>query len=219
MIGYQFILMGSYSIAIAATIGLIRFRKILRTYQPFIIITIAALLNEVCSSLLIYFHKSNAATTNVLGLIECLLWLWQFKRWQVFKRWRWEFPVVVTLVVSIWAVENIVFGKLFTFSSVYAIAYSFLLVFLSINIVNLQIVQEKRSLFSNPKFLICSGTMIFYTYRILVECFYLLELQESETFLSNIFIILVFVNIFVNLLFALAILWIPTRQRFSQPSS
>ena len=219
MINYQFMVIGSYSIAIAAIIGLIRFRKIHRAYQPFIFITIAALLNEICSNLLIYFQRSNAVSTNIFGLIESVLWLWQFKRWDAFKRRPWEYSVLVTLIACTWVFENIIMGKLFTFSSVFGIVYSFCLVFLSINQVNLQIVQEKRNLFSNPKFLICTGTIIFYTYRILVECFYLLEMKESDTFLFNIFSILVFVNIFVNLLFALAILWIPTRQRFSLPSS
>jgi hypothetical protein len=219
MINYQFILIGSYSIALAAIIGLIRFRKIHRAYQPFIFITIAALLNEICSSLLIHFHKSNAASTNILSLFECLLWLWQFRRWNGFKQGSREYPLLVAIVISTWAFENIVLGKLFTFSSVFAIAYSFCLVFLSINQVNLLIVQEKRNLLNNPKFLICTGAIIFYTYRILVECFYLLDMGESDKFLTNIFSILVFVNLFVNLLFALATLWIPTRQRFSLPSS
>jgi small basic protein len=219
MINYELILIGSYSIVIAAIIGLIRFPKIHRAYQPFIFITLVAVLNEICSNLLIYFHRSNAPSTNIFGLIECILWLWQFKRWGGFRQKRWEYPLLLSLVTAVWITENIIFGKLFTFSSVYAIAYSFCLVFISINHVNQQIVEEKKNLFTNPKFLICTGAIIFYTYRILVESFYLLDLQDSKTFLTNIFSILVFVNLFVNLLFALAILWIPTRQRFSMPSS
>jgi uncharacterized membrane protein (DUF373 family) len=91
-------------------------------------------------------------------------------------------------------------------------------VFLAINQVNRLIVEEKKNLLSNSKFLICTGAMIFYTYKIMVESFYIFKLDQSNDFLSNIYYILVFVNLFVNLLFALAILWIPTRQRFTLPS-
>lgn len=216
MIGFKFFAICSYSIAIAVFIGLIRFRNIHRTYQPFIFITIAALLNEITSSYLISNKIGNAPSNNIFGLIECFLWFWQFKRWEAFKRHPWQLPFLLISIVSIWIIENIVLGKLFTFSSVYSIAYSFLLIFLTINEVNKLIVQEKGNLFKNSRFLICSGTIIFYTYRIMVEPFYLLELSQTQYFMTNIITILVFVNLFVNLLFALAILWIPRRQRFSQ---
>lgn len=219
MINYKFIAFASYSIVIAAIIGLIRFRRIHRTYQPFIFIILSAVLNEIVSSTLIRLHQSNAVSTNLFGLVEIILWLWQFKRWGAFSKRAWQYPSLLIPLCAVWITENIILGKLFTFSSLFAIAYSFVLVFLSINQVNKQIVEEKKNLLTNPKFLICSGTIIFYTYRILVESFYLLELPQSDDFLSNVFTILAFVNLFVNLLFALAVLWIPTRQRFSLPSS
>lgn len=215
----EFILIGSYSITIAAGIALIRIKKVHRSYHPFIYIVFAALLNEICSSVLISGLKmSNAVTSNILGLLEGILWMWQFRRWEGFKKRKWEHHLLLAILIATWAFENIVLGKLFTFSSAYAILYSFLLVFLSINQVNRQIVEEKSNLLTNSKFLICTGTIIFYTYRIFVESFYVFDLQESNAFLSNVFSILAFVNLFVNLLFALATLWIPTRQRFSLPS-
>ncbi len=104
------------------------------------------------------------------------------------------------------------------FSSFFSIVSSFVLIFLAINQVNQLIIQEKRNLLKNSKFLICAGVLIFFTYKIMVESFYVMKLDQSTIFLSGIFNILVFVNLFVNLLFALATLWIPTRQRFTLPS-
>jgi hypothetical protein len=216
---YEWSLIGSYSIVIAVIIGLIRFPKIHRAYQPFIFINVVALLAEISSYILIYFKRSNAVSFNIMGLVEALLWLWQFKRWGIFNDRKWEYPFLVTLITGIWIFDKLITSNINSFTSWYSIASSFILVFLSINQVNRLIVTEKKNLFRNPSFLICSGMIIFYTYRIFVECFYLLEKTESNIFMVNIFTIMAIVNLFINLLFALATIWIPTRQRFSLPSS
>lgn len=219
MLPYSVVLICSYTVAIAATIGLIRFQKILRAYRPFVLITVAALLNEIISTLLIMSNQSNAVSTNILNLIEGCLWLFQIRIWGGFKRRKWLFPTLLASLVIIWTVENIVFQKIFVFSSIFAIASGAAFVLLAIDQVNQLIVEEKGNLLLNSRFLICVGIIIFYTYRIMVESFYLMDLPQSTHFLENVFAILIFVNVFVNLLFALAILWIPTKQKFSLPFS
>jgi hypothetical protein len=52
----------------------------------------------------------------------------------------------------------------------------------------------------------------------MVETFYLFQLDFSNQFYHNIYIIMDSVNLFVNLIFALAVLWIPTRQKYILPS-
>ena len=216
MISYNLILVCSYSIILAVIIGLIRFRKITGAYQPFIFITIAALINELASTLLILYYKSNAISVNILNISESLLWIWQFKRWGGFDRSpKRTLPLLVGGVMLAWSIENLVFMKILAFNSIFSLLSSFMLVFLAINQVNRLIVEERGNLLKNSKFLICCGLLIFHTYKIMVESFYVMKLNESNEFLSNIFIILVFVNLFVNLLYALATLWIPTRQRFT----
>ncbi len=81
MIDNDLILIGSYSVTLAVIIGLIRFRSIYQTYQPFIFILLAAFTHEIISTILIQHHTSNAFTTNILNIVECVLWFWQFKRW------------------------------------------------------------------------------------------------------------------------------------------
>lgn len=216
MINYYLILVCSYSIVIAVIIGLIRLRNITPAYQPFIFITVASLINELTSDLLILYYKSNAISVNILNIIELLLWLWQFYRWSGFSRTpKWAFPGLLGGVIVFWIVENIVLMKLVVFNSVFSLLSSFILLFLAIDQVNRLIVEERGNLLRNSKFLICSGLLIFHAYKIMVESFYVTKLNESNEFLSKIFIILVFVNLFVNLLYALATLWIPTRQRFT----
>lgn len=207
----------NFSIIIAATIGLVRFSKIYRAYQPFIYITLAGFLSELFSEISIRLYHSNAVVSNIFSMTECILWLWQFRRWDGIGNKRWKSELLVAGLACFWLGENLISG-ITHFDSAFSVVYSFCLVFLAINQVNHLILEEKSNLLGNAKFLICAGVIIFYTYRILVESFYIFKLDKSETFMSNIYYILVFVNLFVNLLYALATLWIPTRQRFTLPS-
>jgi hypothetical protein len=206
----------SYSILFAVIIGLVRFRKINRTYQPFIFIIVLSLLSEIASPIAIRYYGTNAVVVNVFILLEFLLWLWQFKRWRGFaRRSQWKYPALFISFSGMWIVENVILSRIAVFNSVFTLISAFIIVFLAIDQVNKMIVEEKKMLMRNSKFLICCGLLIFHTYKIMVESFYVMKINQSNSFLSNIFIILVSVNLFVNLLYALATIWIPTRQRFT----
>jgi hypothetical protein len=217
MINQTFIAVVSYSIAFAAVIGLIRLPRLPRAYQPFIFITILSLVNEVISHTLILHRKSNAVAINIFGLIDAVLWFWQFANWNIKSKRLMIIKATFITLILLWVVENIIFRKLFTFGCIYPITLSFLIVIFSAIQLGREIAQEKGNLLVSPKFLICCGTILFYTYRILVECFYVPGISKSNIFFGNVFIILSFVNFIVNLLFALAVLWIPEKQKFSVP--
>jgi hypothetical protein len=212
-----FILGGSYSIAIAAVIGLIRFPKLSAAYQPFILITITSFLSEVISHMLIVHQKSNAVVINVFGIFDALLWLWQFSLWDNGRKNDKRFRIAAIALGSLWIVENIALGKFFVFGSVYPLTFSFLMVVFSAIQMSRQIAVEKANLFTTPEFIICCGAVLFYTYRILIECFYAPGITGSEIFLGSLFTILSLINFIVNLLYALVVLWIPEKQKFSLP--
>jgi hypothetical protein len=216
MINYKIIAAGSYSIAIAAVIGWIRLPKLNKAYQPFILITSASLANEIISHILIQHKKSNAVALNVFGFFDAILWLWQFRKWTRVLKYHVVVHAAAFVLVLLWTLENIVLQKLFTFGSAYAITLSFSVVIFSI-IELTRLVAEKDKLITNAKFLICCGAILFYTYRILVECIYAPGFSKNEIFLANVFTILALVNLIVNLLFALAVLWIPGKQKFLFP--
>ena len=170
MTSLDFITYASYTVYVALAVVIARFRRIHRSFYPFLLIIIAASLAEAVSCVLIrVLHIGNAVPTNVYSLIEALLWIWQFRLWNPSMS-RMQPPVtLISGLTLIWLVENIVLGKIDRFNSVFPIGASFILVFLSINQVNKLIVEEKRNLLKNSIFLICCGAIIFYTYRIFVE--------------------------------------------------
>jgi hypothetical protein len=216
MINYKIIVAGSYSIAIAAVIGLIRFPKLNKAYRPFVFITTASLANEIISHILILHKKSNAVALNIFGFFDAILWLWQFKRWNRYHKYHALCNVAAIVLMLVWMLENIVLRKLFSFGSIYAITLSFSLVIFSI-VELTRLAAENDKLIGTTKFLICCGAILFYTYRILVECIYAPGFSDNEIFLGNVFTILSLINFIVNLLFALAVLCIPGKQKFSLP--
>ena len=212
-----FIVGGSYSIAIAAVIGLIRLPTLYKAYQPFIFITIISFLNEVVSSMLIVHQKSNAVAINIFGFFDALLWLWQFRTWNKHSKRQAILNVAALLLVILWLVENIALGKLFVFGSVYPITFSLFMVIIAFIEMSRRITDANDRLFTTPKFMICCGAVLFYTYRILIECFYMPSVSASQLFLANVFTILSFINFIVNLLYAFVVLCIPEKQKFSVP--
>ena len=207
------------SIAVAAITGLVRIKKINPAFYPFIIVIWMGLLNECTSLYLIkVLHRHTMVNTNVNILFEALLVCWQFEKWGLFDKSRKLFYAILVFVAAAWIIENFIFFSIHYFSSYAYIANSFILVLLSISQVNELISRERRSILKNPIFLICITFIAYYTCAILVEAFILYGLNEDVHFISSIFYIFLGINVIANINFTIAILWIPTKQRFTLPS-
>jgi len=203
---------------IAGIIGLVRFKNIPVAYQPFVYFTWLAFANDMLSSILAQVWHSNAVNGNIYVLLEAGLFLWLFYNWGRLQEKTWHLPALAFALVCIWVADNFVLNKLTSINSLFRICYSFVLVFLGINQLNIMIVGERGNMLYNAKFLICTGICIFYSYKAFLEVFYLFQSDKNIPLLNNVFLILAFVNLFVTFIYALAALWIPTKQKFTQPS-
>ncbi len=159
--------------------------------------------------------------SNIYVLLEGLLFVWQFKLWGSFQRRRWVFHVVLAVVFALWIWDNLIVRTIHGLSSFYRIGYSILLVILAIDQINKLIVSERKSFLKNSKFLICIGVIIYFSYKLTTEIFYLEALgkESSSEFVGQIFSIQKYVNLFANLLYAYVILWIPRKKIFLEPLS
>jgi hypothetical protein len=207
----------SFSIVLAAIIGGIRFRQINPAYYPFIICIWIGLANEILSYVVIKAGHSNAINNNIYILIESIFFTLQFKRWGLFQYNKWLFPSLIVLFLVAWLVQNLYISKITFFRSEFRILYSFALVLMSISQLNKILSREKKSLLKNSIFLICIGFILYYTYKIIVEAFWVYGLNNSRDFRNNVYLILAYINLIANLIYAMAILWTPTKHRFSLP--
>lgn len=204
-----------FSILIAGIIGVIRFPKIRSIYRPFVYLIWVGCINETISYFLIINRNYSIINSTIYGLFESILLLWFFKYQGVFNRRTWLFPFFALLLVSIWVVESF-FSKQIgsTFNSYFSIVYSFSLVLLGIHAIN-NLLFKEREIIKNPAFLICMGIVVFFTYKVVIEIFWLYGLKESEFFLTNVYVILIYINLICNLIYALAILWMRKKEAFT----
>ena len=175
-------------------------------------------MNELISFLMTKNGQTTAINNNIYVLIESILISWQFKKWGLLQRPRFLFPLLLVLLIISWIVENFIVFKITYISSYFRVLYSFIIVLMSVSVINGLFILDKKDILRNPIFLICIGFIFYYTYKVLVETFWIYGLNHSRGFRNNVYIILTYVNLFANLIYALAVLWMPTKQRFTLPS-
>jgi hypothetical protein len=204
----------SLSIGIGAVTGWIRIRKTDPAFLPFLFLLLAGFINEIISIVVMKAGYSNVVFYNIFSLLEGLLITLQFRRWGLFESWRKQYYIIMLLFMAVWTAEVVFKSHLRLFNSVFIIFYSALIVLMSINMLNRVIFKEPPHLFFNPVFLICMGFIIYFTYAILVEAFWVYGLNQSKEFRIGVYSMLAYVNLFTNLLFASATIWIPLKRQY-----
>jgi hypothetical protein len=210
-------LCSTYSIGIVAIVALVRYRRVLRSYRPFLYFAVVASLNEIVSAVSIKYYGSNTINYNIYALIEALLILWLFRNWGLQPARKKLYLIIGAILAGLWIAEYLIIHSLYQISSIYLICYYFILIFLSIDQMNYVLITERKEILKNSRFIISAILLISYTYQAILETFFYIDLKASHAFYHYIFLIFLIVNLFMNLLLALAALWIPTKQRFTLP--
>lgn len=206
----------SVSILIPAIIGMIRFKKIDSAYTPFLYLLWIGLINESVGFFTARTMGSNALNGNIYLLLEGLLILYQFRRWGLFSKSKTLYHLTFYALIFFWTVEALmVRDAKKEYVSYYLIFYSFAVALFSINQLNRLIASEARDFLKHPVFIISVGFIVFFSYAAFVELVYLFGQNLSIAFQTNVQNIVSFINLFVNLLYAVAVLWIPRRYGFS----
>lgn len=208
----------SLTIGAGALIGWIRARKIDSSFFPFLLLTWIGLVNEVVSVVLIYHHYSNVVNYNIYSLAETGLILWQFRQWGFFSKRPGLYYLLQACFIVWWVYESFLLSSIFDFDSYYIIGYSFVVVVMSILTISEMLFYEDYKLLRNAKFLICMGFIVYFTYAVLTEAFWLFGLNQSKAFRVRIYELLAYINLFTNLTFAIAILWMPMKPQYTRPS-
>ena len=205
----------SLSISFAAILGVIRFRKMDTAYHPFIYYTWLSLMIEIAVFVLLSFEMDDSVGVllNISALTEFYLLASLFLNWGLFKRNKKFFYATIA------------FFFLLYFSTIFergynkrnhlgSIANSFGLIFFSISAFNTMILNERINIFKNAKFWICIGIVIFYTCSILVSTGRVSFVKQhlSQDFIDSVWQIKAYSNLLVNLLYAVAVIWIPRKK-------
>jgi hypothetical protein len=215
MHGFLLNIVLNYSIAIAALVAAIRFKFIYRDFKPFIFLIWLGVLNETISLVLIYYRGYNTINSNIYVLFESIIIFYQFYIWQAVSR-HWYYCLIV-IALTVWAVDNIIWHRIWGNNSVFRIAYSFMVIGCSLKQVNKLLITERTSLIRNAVFLICTAFLMYYSCKAFVEVFNAWHLSVSQAFSRQLFTILYFADFLSNIIYATAIVCIPRKQVFTMP--
>jgi hypothetical protein len=154
---------------------------------------------------------------NIYTLAEFSLLAWLFHAWGLFNRNKTFFVALMCGFFLAWLVlttiiDSIVYGSNFYFR----VLYSFTLVLFAVSTFNKMVINHRGSIFQNAQFWICLGIIIFFTFFLLDNATKLSLVRHtiSTDFKQNLQKIIVFSNLLVNLLYVVAVLWIPRKKNF-----
>jgi hypothetical protein len=182
-----------------------------KKFLPFILLLYAGLITEVINRYLDARGMNSQISTNIYALIEILLITWLFTSWNFFKdpkRGIW----LSFLFIGVYIADIFFLPKLHNYTPYFNIFSSLVLVIMSILTINKVILIENKRLVKNATFWICMAFIIHFTNLALVEIFYIYGLRQGIYFADKIYDIFQVMNLITNLIYALAIIWIPRKQ-------
>jgi hypothetical protein len=209
----------SLSIGLAVIIGIVRFRKIDPSYYPFLFNCGVALAVEILNWRLTQDGHPDAfiLVQNIFSYLDFFLFLWLFHNWGLFNRKKSTFVIIASVFFLLWLLEGILSTGFIKHNLYFFTLYSFALIFFSVSAFNKAVVHERIRIFKNPKFWICIGLIIFYSIFILVgvSSISLYKFHVSKELRRGLQSIAVYSNLLVNILYAVAAIWIPRKKNFT----
>jgi hypothetical protein len=210
---FYVVLLFSASVYLPGIIGLMRFRKIDPHYYPFLYFIWAGCINELISFIMIMSRKSNYISSNSYVFLAAIFITWFFKQTGLFKNRSSLFLFILAALTLLWLYESfILLDMRQQIGTYFRIFFSFITILMSIRMINSQLVEGVQPLLKNALFIISLAFTLYFTFKVLVEAFWIYGLKSSEDFQLLVWNISVFVNLFTNLIYGLALLWIPKKQ-------
>ena len=180
-----------------------------KSFYPFLIFIELGCINEILSFILIKTHHHTILNNNIYVLFESILICLFFKKLGLFIRYKSFYLYLVIGLVMFWLIQFIQVKDYENLYLYFRILYSIIIVFMSIITINKILINEMNDLLRNASFIICTAFIIYFTYNAIIYTFWLYGLSKSVEFRILIFKILAYINLFCNLIYAFALIWIP----------
>jgi len=194
----------SLSIFLPTLAGLFLFLKN-KTITPFLLCLFLGSIVTIFAILIKDYYLINSVV-NVYILLEFILFLFQFKKWGLFKN-NLNFYVLISLNMLVWLYTGMYISDIGIRNTYFRVFYSIILVLSATDLVN-KIAFERIKLMKDYRFIICIGFIIFYFYNIIIETFCSTILSFSIQTFYDIFNIKSYLNALVNVLYFVALLCI-----------
>ncbi|RYG50105.1 MAG: hypothetical protein EOO01_11475 [Chitinophagaceae bacterium] len=215
----QFTLIDLYcfSIAIAAILGVVRFSRIYPGFKPFVYVCWAALLTETVCYFLVYNRGNTYIPYGIYSLAESLLITWFFREMGIFRKKPQLFMALIYFYIAAWITEAVFFNAFGKNMTWFRLVHAFIVVLLSIVLISKELSIQRTFLLKSSVFLICIAFLLYFTLAVIAGVFELYDFGGDLALRIKMQGIMMYTNVIVNLIYALAVLWIPQRLRYSLP--
>ncbi|MBW7840876.1 MAG: hypothetical protein H3C36_14845 [Chitinophagaceae bacterium] len=206
-------IVASLSIMLPAVLLVLRRRFIAPAFYPFALLVWIGTINELISLEEIIYHHSNMLNSNIYVLIEYLLLLWLFQQW---NEWRYSSAFLLGCIgIAIWVIDNFFWHSIKTDNSFFRMAYSSIIVWLSMSQSTRIIINDTSHLYKNARFILCLTFIIYYSFKTFFESYNLVNEGISDRFFYWLWLMLNVVNLFTNLCYSYVIVWIRKKTPFT----
>lgn len=206
-------IVSSLSITLPAVLILLRRRYIAAALYPFAVLLWIGTINEWISLGEISHHHPNMLNSNIYVLIEYLLLIGLFQRW---NQWRYFIPFFLSIAgIIVWIIDNFFWHSIKADNSFFRMVYSAIIVLLSMFQSTRIIMHEIKQLYKNAQFVLCLTFIIYYTFKTFFESYNLLDEGISDRFFYWLWLMLNIVNLFTNLCYSYVVLCIRKKMPFT----
>lgn len=205
---YNFFIISSFSVLLPFLFGIFNYQKLGYRYQAFFYFLLFFNLNEIITiTLLTFFPGISLYNCDLYYLLEPLLIFRIFQRWHLFKYEKVVFNFLCPFLIICWCLE-LYFSDFSTYLPYFNIIYCFVIVIMSINMINKILLEDMSDLVENPAFIISCMFLVFFTYNIVHSVFWLPGLQQDSNFKWKVYSVLNVINLVCNFGYTAAILQI-----------
>ncbi len=214
----QFIL--SLCIGFTVIIGVIRFTTIDKSYYPFFYLASISLLVEISTFILAKnsMYSVISVIVNIFDYLEFFFLTWLFHLWGLFNFKRNIFLFIITIFFICWIIFTFYIGNIAAYNFYFPIIYIMALLFFAVTTFNKFVIPDRGAIFKNPKFWILIGVIIFFAFYLLTTStsMSIFGKNISGTFRKDLYRIVIYSNLIVNLMFAIGALCIPRKKDFTR---
>lgn len=214
----QFIL--SLCIAITVIIGVIRYQVIDPPYYPFFYLATISLFVEILNYVLSKnkMYDPVLIMMNLFYFTEFFFYTWLFHQWGLFNFKRTVFWVIIGSYFICWVVFTFGAGSITKPGLYFPVIYAVTLLFFAVTTFNKFVIQDRGPVIKNPKFWISTGVIIFFSFYVLIGSANLSVFGKNASMVlrRDLYGIVTYTNLIVNLMFAIAALCIPRKKNFTK---
>ncbi len=188
-------------------IGIIKYNQIKKVFKPFVYLLSIYSIIEILGSIFIITKQGvlNTILMNYFVLLDFILLYLLLTSWINEKITIYDY-LIILIGIFFWIFDNYLINTIVKTNSLFRISYSLIICFLSINLLNKQMMRINSIFLKNPLFFASCSFILLYSYKAIYETIYYVNIDVEKHISYYAFSFLLIINILTYILFTKTIL-------------